>query len=99
MFIKLYSSVSSVGVRAFSGCSGFTGELTIPASVTTLRSNAFEDCTGLTAARFLGDAPQAGDSVFGERDDSFVVYRPAAASDWPAAGETWNGYRTAILEQ
>ena len=40
-------SVTSIGARAFSGCSGLT-EIIIPDSVTNLGSDAFSGCTGLT---------------------------------------------------
>ena len=40
-------SVTSIGPRAFSGCSGLT-EITLPNSVTMLGSDAFSCCTGLT---------------------------------------------------
>ena len=39
-------SVTSIGVGAFSGCTGLT-EVTIPDSVTWLASGAFNDCTNL----------------------------------------------------
>ena len=33
---------------AFYGCSGFTGDLTIPNSVTTIGNSAFQECSGFT---------------------------------------------------
>ena len=41
-------SVTTIGGRAFYGCSGLTS-VTIPNSVTTIGSSAFEGCTGLTS--------------------------------------------------
>ena len=97
--LTLPDGVTTIGVRAFSGCSGFTGKLTVPASVTNIRSNAFEGTTGIPSAKFLGDAPSAGDTVFGSRDDSFIVYHLADKADWPAPGERWNGYKTAVVTE
>jgi len=45
---KTYT-VTTIGTAAFSGCTGLTGSLTIPASVTTISGSAFFGCTGLTA--------------------------------------------------
>jgi hypothetical protein len=42
-------SVTTIGVYAFSGCSGLTGALTIGNSVTTIGVYAFSGCSGLTA--------------------------------------------------
>jgi len=42
------NSVTSIGDRAFYGCSGLTGTLTIPNSVTSIGDYAFYGCSGLT---------------------------------------------------
>ena len=39
---------TGIGSYAFSGCSGLTGTLTIPNSVTSIGSDAFSYCSGLT---------------------------------------------------
>ena len=40
--------MTSIGKSAFSGCSGLTGNLIIPNSVTTIGNWAFQNCSGLT---------------------------------------------------
>ena len=40
--------MTSIGRDAFSDCSGFTGELTIPSSVTSIGDAAFHGCSGLS---------------------------------------------------
>ena len=45
---KTYT-VTSIGGYAFYNCSGLTGTLTIPNSVTEIKAAAFEKCTGLTS--------------------------------------------------
>jgi fibronectin type 3 domain-containing protein len=43
---------TSIGEAAFSGCSGLSGTLTIPASVQSIGLYAFSSCTGLSALSF-----------------------------------------------
>ena len=47
------NSVKTIGESAFSGCSGFTGDLIIPNSVTTIRKRAFYGCSGFTGSLTL----------------------------------------------
>ena len=44
------NSVTTIDYRAFSGCSSFTGSLTIPNSVTTIGHDAFWGCSGFTGS-------------------------------------------------
>ncbi len=46
--IKIPNSVTSIGSRAFSGCSSLTS-ITIPNSVTSIGSRAFSGCSSLTS--------------------------------------------------
>lgn len=41
--------VTAIDSHAFSGCSGFTGALVIPDSITTIAFYAFRNCTGFTS--------------------------------------------------
>ncbi|MEG0897830.1 MAG: leucine-rich repeat protein, partial [Ruthenibacterium sp.] len=41
-------TVTHIGDSAFSGCSGFTGDLVIPNTVTSIAANAFSRCSGFT---------------------------------------------------
>ena len=43
--ITLSENVSSIGMQAFSGCSGFTS-LKLPSKLTSIESQAFEGCSG-----------------------------------------------------
>ena len=45
---SLPPSISSIGDRAFLGCSSFTGDLTIPVTIKTVGKNAFYRCSGFT---------------------------------------------------
>lgn len=52
---SLYT-VSAIGGSAFSNCSGFSGDLIIPNSVTTIGSSAFWGCTGFTGVLQIGSS-------------------------------------------
>ncbi len=93
---KIPDSVTHIGQYAFYGCSGISGSLTIPASVEAIWMNAFDECAGITAAKFVGNAPTVGDSIFGTRGNEFVIYYQSGKSGWTTP--TWNGYKTAVYD-
>ncbi|MBR5638370.1 MAG: leucine-rich repeat protein [Muribaculaceae bacterium] len=51
-FDKIYR-VTEIGANAFNGCTGLTGSLLIPNSVTVISENAFNGCTGLTGSLII----------------------------------------------
>ena len=55
--IVIPDSVTSIGDRAFSGCTGLTS-VTISDSVTSIGSDAFYGCTGLTSVNYTGTLAQ-----------------------------------------
>ena len=59
---KTYS-VTSIGDKAFSGCSGLTS-VTIPGSVTSIGDAAFSGCSGLTSVTIPGSVTSIGDAAF-----------------------------------
>ena len=57
---------TSIGPSAFYGCSGLTGSLTLPNSLTTIGSNAFYQCSGFTGSLVLGNSlVSCGTQAFG----------------------------------
>ena len=57
------NSVTSIGDRAFLGCSGLTS-ITIPNSVTSIGDWAFADCNGLTSITIPNSVTSIGGSAF-----------------------------------
>ena len=58
-------SVKAIGNYAFNGCSGFTGSLTIPDSVTMIDLYAFSGCSGFTGSLKISDSVTTiGDFAF-----------------------------------
>lgn len=48
--LTIPNTITSIGLRAFSGCTNLTGSLTIPESVTSIGRYAFSGCRGLTGS-------------------------------------------------
>ena len=61
--VSVPNSVTSIGDRAFSGCSGLTF-VTIGNSVTSIGNYAFYDCSGLTSVTIGNSVTSIGDNAF-----------------------------------
>ena len=66
---------------------GKSGAYTIPTSITSIDDGAFDDCFGLTAIYFQGNAPGLGSSVF-NGDNNLTVYYLPGTTGW---GATFGG--------
>ena len=73
----------SIGNYAFGGCTGLTGTLVIPSTVTTIVSNSFNGCTGYNAIDLMGATSLAtiGSGAFdGMTGVAGVLYIPASVT-------------------
>lgn len=61
--IVIPNSVTTIGYRVFSGCSGLTS-ITIPDGVTSIGNGAFRDCSGLTSITVPDGVTSIEDYVF-----------------------------------
>ncbi len=63
--VTISNSVTSIGVSAFSYCSGLTS-VTIPNSVTSIGDGAFLDCSGLTSVTIPNSVTSIGNWAFSD---------------------------------
>lgn len=61
--VEIEAGVTSIGNRAFSGCSGLTS-VTISGSVTSIGGYAFSGCSGLTSVTIPESVTSIGNSAF-----------------------------------
>jgi hypothetical protein len=78
---------------AFWRCNSLTS-IAIPPTVTSIGHGVFQNCSNLTAVTFLGDAPNAGRSLFD--GTTSTIYRKPEAKDW---GETWGGRPVKLISE
>ena len=63
--ISIPSGSTSIGRKAFYGCTGLTGELKIPETVTSIGESAFEGCSGFTGNLVIPESiTSIGNCVF-----------------------------------
>ena len=79
------TGLTSIGERAFDGCSGLTS-MEIPASVTSIGRSAFADCSGLTSVEIPAGVTSIGDSAFYGCSGLISVEIPASVTSigWAA---------------
>ena len=70
--VIINSGVTSIGGRAFSGCTGLPS-ITIPNSVTSIGDQAFSGCTGLTSVTIPNSVTSIGSSAFSGCGDLKLV--------------------------
>ena len=89
--IPIDGSVTSIGVSAFTGCSGLTS-ITIPNSVTSIGGGAFYGC-GLTSITIPDSVTSIGHSVFFACNSLTSIIYNGTKSQWSAItkGKDWNG--------
>lgn len=77
--ITLPKSLTTIGQRAFSGCTRLTGTLVLPASVTAIEFGAFIGCDNLRRVLATGSKiTTLGENLFGESNTTNkIVYQSA----------------------
>ena len=88
--ITMGEGVTSIGEKAFSGCTRLTA-ITLPESVTSIGNSAFYSCSRLNGAFISAETPPTiGTSVF--PNNSFYIYVPASSVEAYKSAEGWSGY-------
>ena len=77
--ITLPKGLTTIGQRAFSGCTRLTGTLVLPASVTAIEYGAFIGCDNLRRVLATGSKiTTLGENLFGENNaTNKIVYQSA----------------------
>jgi len=73
------SSVTSIGINAFNGCSSLTG-VTIPNSVTSIDNSAFYNCSSLTSVTIPSSVKSLGLGAFIKTGLTSVTFQGTIAS-------------------
>ena len=95
--IIIPATVTSIGDRAFSNCSGLTS-ITFPVSLITIGQDAFSDCTSLTAIYFSGNTPTLIITPFAPNSTFMnvpgTIYYLSGSTGW---GTTFGGLPTVAV--
>lgn len=79
--IQFGNNITILGRSSFDGCTSLSGEIVIPASITTLEQTVFANCRNITSIKFLGSTPPtANNSWYGwDNQCPFTVKVPSAS--------------------
>ena len=86
--VVIEQAVTSIGYRAFYGCSRLTS-ITIPEGVTRIENSAFYGCSRLASLFFNGDAPTIDTTAF--IDVNAVAFYPAGNATWESKKLDYGG--------
>ena len=86
--VVIEQAVTSIGYRAFYGCSSLTS-ITIPEGVTRIENSAFYGCSRLASLFFNGDAPTIDTTAF--IDVNAVAFYPAGNATWESKKLDYGG--------
>ena len=86
--VVIEQAVTSIGYRAFYGCSSLTS-ITIPEGVTRIGNSAFYGCSRLASLFFNGDAPTIDTTAF--IDVNAVAFYPAGNATWESKKLDYGG--------
>jgi hypothetical protein len=89
------NSVTTIGERAFSGCSGLTS-VTIPESVITIGDGAFYNCTGLTTVTNQRTTPQSIKSDTFTNVNNITLKVPASAVSAYESADVWKDFKEIV---
>lgn len=91
-------TVTAIGLEAFQGCAGLTGELVLPKTITLIDHWAFYQCSGLTGHVVIPDGvTMVGYGAFGECDGLRSVTVPASVRQLDPGSLDAPGLETVVV--
>ena len=97
--ITLPSSLTTLGISAFTQCVGLTS-ITLPSTITTLNNSALQACYSLLEVHCQATTPPTlGNNVFLGLPSDWLCYVPVGTGDTYKAAEGWSSYSDHILEE
>lgn len=79
--IQFGNNITTLGLSSFDGCTSLSGEIVIPANITTLEQTIFAHCPNITSIKFLGSTPPTANNYWYGWDGQcpFTVKVPSAS--------------------
>lgn len=96
--VTIKDGVTGIGSNSFNCCRCLT-HITLPGSITSILGAAFQGCQSLAEVHILAQTPPtAGNVIFNNAPDDFVIYVPQGTLEAYQAAAGWSTYADKMQE-